>query len=906
LRPADQPTIRIFTIQVIDMCPYDRRLRALASALLLSVALCAHAQQPFNFATTPGQLPKDVVPEAYRIELAADLQRLSFTGTEQVDVNVTAATANVTLNAAALVISRAAILGAGGAGAQVSYDTKKMTATLRFAQPLPVGRHTLTLSFSGHIPETPAGIYYDDYATAAGPQRMLVTQFEAIDARRMFPCWDEPAFKATFQLTVTLPADLAVVSNTPVAHAEPVAATGGTALTKTSFVQTPRMSTYLLVLCAGHLQRIHAAAAGADIGVFAVTGKAEQGRSALEAAGRILGYYNTYFAVPYPLPKLDLIAVPGNFAAGAMENWGGITFIDNDLLLTPGSSSESTRQLIFAVVAHEMAHQWSGDLVTMAWWNDVWLNEGFASWMASKVTDALNPDWHYWLQEHSSKERAMSEDARPTTHPIQMSITDESQIGSAFDAISYQKGESFIRMLESYLGEDAFRDGMRRYMKAHAYSNATTADLWAALQKASGKPVAEIAAGFTEQPGIPLIQVAVACNGQQTAATLSQQRFTINDPKAAPLRWDVPVQVGIVGGTPSTLLVKGSATFSAPGCGKPVKANWGDTGYYRVEYDAQNLAALTAAYAVLPTADRVNLLSDQWALAAAARSPLAGYLDLTLHLGAESDYVIWQDVITRLRELDNLARGQPVRARYRQYAVKLLGMPFARIGWDPKPDEGVQTMLLRPALIDALGTLGDAQVIAESQRRFAAFLKDPSSLPANLRTPVINTVARSADQATFDQLRALGKAASASEDKLRYYYALAGAQDPRFLNEDMAIARTSEIADGRVPAFLVQIAQRSQVPDAVWQAVVAQRAPLLAKMPEGFRHELLPTIAAQSMNPAVGRELLAMPEMQASPGARYEAARAVSRIEERAEMQKRLMQQLGVWLSIHEPVAMSR
>jgi aminopeptidase N len=890
---------KTYTPQVIEMRPYDRCLRALACTLILSAALGARAQQPFNFASTPGQLPKEVVPAAYRIELVADLQRLSFSGTEQVDVSVTAPTATVTLNAAELTISHAALLGAAGASATVSYDAKKMTATLHFAQALPVGRHTLALSFSGHIPETPAGIYYDDYPTSAGQQRMLVTQFEAIDARRMFPCWDEPAFKATFQLTVTLPADLAVVSNTPAAHSEPVSSAGGVALRKTAFAQTPRMSTYLLVLCAGRLERIHNSAAGADIGVFAVAGKAEQGRFALAAAGRILSYYNNYFAVPYPLPKLDLIAVPGNFAAGAMENWGGITFIDNDLLLTPGSSSESTRQLVFSVVAHEMAHQWSGDLVTMAWWNDVWLNEGFASWMASKVTDVLNPDWHYWLQEHSSKERAMSEDARPTTHPIQMTITDESQIGSAFDAISYLKGQSFIRMLETYLGEDAFRDGMRRYMKAHAYSNATTADLWAALQTASGKPVTEIAAGFTGQPGIPLIRVQVACRGQQTDATLSQQRFTINDPKAAPLSWDVPVQIGVVGATPRTLLVKGSATFSAAGCGKPVKANWGDTGYYRVEYDAKNLAALTAGYAALPTADRVNLLSDQWALVAGARAQLAGYLDLTRHLGDESDYVVWQDVIARLRELDNLARGLPVRASFRQYAIKLLAPVFARTGWDPQANESVQTMLLRPALIDALGTFGDPQVIAESRRKFQAFLKDPASLPANLRTPVINTVARSADQATFDQLRALGKAASGSEEKLRYYYALAGAQDPRFLSEDMAIAKTSEIADGRVPSFLGQLVQHSPTPDAVWQAVVAQREPILAKMPEVFRHRLLPMIASQSMNPAVGEELLAMPEMQASPGARYEAARAVSQIQERAEMQKRLMPQLSAWLANH-------
>jgi aminopeptidase N len=867
------------------------------SVLLLSCALPAWAEAPFNFASTPGPLPKDVAPTAYRIELVPDLEHRAFSGFEEIDVDAAQPSATVTLNAVKLTITRAAIAGPGGATADVTFDEKKETATLRFARPLSVGRHTLALSFSGSIPETPAGIYYDDYASSAGARRMLVTQFEAIDARRMFPCWDAPAFKATFQLTVTLPADLAIVSNTPAAHAEPVAARGGVALQKTVFAKTPRMSTYLLVLCAGYLDRIHDNSSGTDIGVLAVTGKAEQGRYALQAADKILAYYNSYFGVPYALPKLDLIAVPGNFAAGAMENWGGITFIDDALLMTPGSSSEDTRQTIFSIVAHEMAHQWSGDLVTMAWWNDTWLNEGFASWMATKVTDALNPDWQFWLRAHASKEQAMTLDARPTTHPIQINITDESQINSAFDAISYQKGQAFIRMLETYLGEAAFRDGMRRYMKAHAYSNSTTADLWAALQQASGKPVADIAAAFTEQPGIPLIRVDVACRGNETVATLSQQRFSINDPKAAPLTWKVPVQIGVVGGAaPQTLLVKGAGTFSASGCGKPVKANWGDAGYYRVEYDAENLAALMAAYPTLAAADRVNLLSDEWALVAGAHANLAAYLDLTRHLGTESTYVVWSDVIVRLRTLDNLARQQPVRTAFHRYAVKLLRPVFARAGWDAKPGESDQTALLRAALISALGTFGDEEVIAEARRRFAAFVKDPPTLSANLRTPVIEIVARNADKTIFEQLRALGKAASGTEDKLRYYMALAEAQNPDFISEDVAIVRTDEISNGRVARFLIQVAQSSTVPDEVWKAVLAQRGPILAKQPEGFRHMFLPSIASQSMNPAVGEELLAMPEMKATPGARYEAARAVSRIEEQAALRKRLMPQLSAWL----------
>jgi aminopeptidase N len=878
-------------------------LRAILFAILGYGALTCHAESAFNFATTPGALPKDVVPTAYRIDIAPDLERLQFSAREEIDVDVVRATDVITVNAVDLAIGLVALVGEERAPARVSIDSEHATASFHFAQPLAAGHHTLAIAYSGRIAATPVGIYYNDYPTPAGTRRMLVTQFEATEARRMFPSWDEPAFKATFQVSVELPSDLQVVSNTPAASTAPAGENAtGVALTKTTFARTPRMSTYLLVLCAGHLQRIHAASNGTEIGVWAVEGKAEQGAEALQAAVRILSYYNDYFGVPYPLPKLDLIAVPGNFAAGAMENWGGITFIDNVLLMNPQSSSEATRQQIFEITAHEMAHQWSGDLVTMAWWNDIWLNEGFASWMASKVSDALNPDWLVWQRAHASRELAMSADARSTAHPIEVQIADDSQIRSAFDSISYQKGEAFLRMLEAYLGEDAFRDGMRHYMKAHAYSSATTADLWQALQAASGKPVAQIAAGFTEQPGIPLIRVATACRSGSTSAVLKQERFSIDDPTAAPFSWNVPVQIGVIGGSDpvrTVLVGKTPETFSFPGCGRALKANLGDAGYYRVQYDATALAALTKAYPTLAPADRVDLLADEWALVAAGRVPLAQYLDLTRRLSAESTLVVLSDVIGKLDAIDDLARDAPVRGSFRRYAVQLLRPAFDRVGWDTRADDTNQTVLLRAALIEALGRFGDEAVIAECKRRYASFIAAPASLAPNLRTPVMQTVGRYADQATYEQLRSLGKAASSTEEKLQFYYALAGAQNTAFIAEGVRIALSDEISNGRVNRFLIQLAEQSSDPDLVWKDLVAERAPILAKLPPGRGVMMLAVIAQASSNPAVGRELLALPEAQVSQGARYDAARAAARIHERYEFRTRLLPALSQWLAGH-------
>ena len=884
-------------------------LQCLAFGWFLGGALGCHAASLFSFAATPGKLPKDVVPAAYRIDMAPDLEHLKFTAREEIDVDVLKATDVITVDAVGLAIDAVTLAGEEQAPATVRIDAPHQSASFEFAHPLAAGRHTLAIGYGGPIAPTPAGIYYNDYATAAGTARMLVTHFEAIDARRMFPGWDEPLFKATFQLSVVLPSELSVVSNTPVASIAPAGeSSAGVALKKTVFAQTPRMSTYLIVLCAGHLQRIHDASTGTDLGVWAIEGNAEQGREALRAAARILPYYNHYFGVAYPLPKLDLIAIPGNYAAGAMENWGGITFIDNALLFNPASSSEGTRQVIFSILAHEMAHQWSGDLVTMAWWNDIWLNEGFASWMAAKATDALNPDWFVWLRQHASKEAAMSTDARSTSHPLQMPIADESQIFNAFDAISYQKGEAFLRMLEAYLGETTFQAGMQRYMRAHAYSSATTADLWAALQSASGAPVARIAATFTEQPGLPLVRIKTSCQNGHTLATLRQERFTLNDPGAAALSWNVPVEIGVIGGAEparTLLLGKEPATASFSGCGRPVKANLGDSGYYRVQYDAAALQGLTGLYAALAPADRVNLLSDEWALVQAGRAPVANYLDLTRRLNSESTLVVWSDVIGKLEAIDDLARGARVQAAWRRYALRLLRPAFHRIGWDARAGDDNQTVLLRSALIGALGRFGDAGVIAECRRRFASFTADTAQLGPNLRPSVIQTVGRYADQATFDELRALGKAASSTEERLQFYFALAEAQDPAFIAEDIKIALTDEISNGRVNRFLVQLAQRSNDPERVWKEVLAHRAPILAKLPQGFGERLLAGIAQTSADPAIGRELLALPEAQASKGARYEASTAVARIQENFEFRKRLLPALGQWLLHSESASAS-
>jgi aminopeptidase N len=870
------------------------RFRAAVLAATFLTAAQAHAEKPFDFMATPGKLPKTVVPSAYRLDIVPDLDKLTFSAQEEIDIAVAKPTDAITLNQRDLAIKDVALKGEDGARAAVTLDEKAQTATFKFPHPLAAGTHTLSVAYSGPITAQPSGLYYNDYDVAGAHKRMLVTQFEATDARRMFPGWDEPAFKATYTLTVTVPQNFRAISNKPVAHEEPAAA--GTK--KVTFGTTPKMSSYLVVLVAGETDRINQTAAETDIGVDTITGKAEQGRYALDAAAKILPYYNDYFGVKYPLPKLDLIAIPGNFSAGAMENWGGITYIDNDLLFDPATSSEGTKQAIFSVVAHEMAHQWSGDLVTMAWWDNLWLNEGFASWMNSKAADHFNPDWKVWLRAHAETDAAMDEDSRRTTHAIQQPIKDETEADSAFDGITYLKGQAFLRMIEAYLGEDTFRDGMRRYMAAHAYSNSTTADLWAAMEAASGKPVKQIAAGFTEQPGIPLVEVKTACTNGETVATLTEGRFTINDPGARKLTWQVPVAIGLVGEAQpqSVLLGDKPETVRFAGCGKPVKANMGDVGYYRVQYDPADLKALSSAYNQMAAADRVNLLGDVWAMAEAGRETPDKFLELTKQLGGETELVVWTQVLGSLRDIDDLERGAPDRAVFRAYARSLLNPVLARVGWDPRPDDTPDVVLLRASLIRTLGRFEDPAVVAEARKRFAGFVADRSTISPSLQDAVLSVVGYSADKKLYDQLHELGRKADSTETRLRYYYALGGAHDPALIAETVGITETDEITPGRVNRFIGAAAAASDNPELVWKLFLAKRKAVLQKLTPMQAAGVLPAIAGATADPAIGAELGKLPDSNVSPGARRDADKAIEDIAFKSGFKARLVPAVSNWL----------
>ncbi len=674
-----------------------------------AAAYFASQQATADILTAQGaRLSDDVVPVAYDITVTPDAMTMATAGTETIEVDVKRVVRSISLNAFQTDFGPVTL--DAGAATRVSQDTAAQTATFSFGRDIEPGRHRLSIAFTSGIAPIPYGLFAVDYRNPEGrPERLLATQFESTAAHRFVPCWDNPSAKAVFTLHVIAPANRMAVSNTEIQHT--ARRPGG--LQKVDFDPTPKMSPYLLFLSIGDYQRIHRTVDGVDVGVVLLRGQAEQGRFALDTAADILRYYNSYFGLRYPLPKMDLIGAPvsgGGFSA--MENWGALFFLQEALAPPPSIAADAQRQYVFNVIAHEMAHQWFGDLVTMRDWNELWLNEGFANWMAVKAADTLHPEWRAWTQVLSNREEAMDLDARASAPPI---ILGPDVKTPAPDVITYDKGEYVVRTLEAYLGEDAFRDGVRRYMRDHQYGNTTSDDLWTALKATSGVDVAAIAHSFTDQPGIPLIRAETTPDGLR----LVQSRFGLDDRARAPETWPAPVAVA-----PASLagarepLVSAAAPLElkvAPGAATVLNA--GQKSYLRVDYDPAAFAALRQAFAGLSAIDQLGILNDQWALAGAGYRPISQYLSLVRQIPADDSPLVWGRVINRLAALDALYADGPERAAYHTAVMAIIGPVSSRMGAQTKDPDAADVERLRGELILLASRFARAQPQALARPR---------------------------------------------------------------------------------------------------------------------------------------------------------------------------------------------
>src|SRR5947209_5160259 len=878
-------------------------MRTLLLFLLAELAIMSSApasEKPFSFKDTSGKLPKEVVPTDYSVRIIPDIDKLTFAGTETVKLDVRSRVRQLVLNALELKIEAASIDGKELPASAIKIDEKNDLLALALPSELEPGDHTLALSFSGKINQQGQGLFYMRYQEqgSGATKLMLGTQFEATDARRFFPCWDEPVFRARFQLTVVVPESWLAVSNMPIESEKKIA--GGK---EVRFAATPPMSSYLNVFVAGELDLIESRSGPTQIRVIATKGKAELGRYALEATTQILQYYNDYFGVPYPLPKLDQIALPGGFG-GAMENWGGITYYESALLFDPKNSSAETKQIIYEVLAHEMAHQWFGDLVTMAWWDNLWLNEGFASWMGSKCTAHFNPQWEVWLRRSVprdptrragiAKEAAMEGDTRSTTHPIQQRIATEAEANSAFDDITYKKGQSFLRMLENFLGEDVFRDGIRRYIAAHKYSNTTTADLWNALSEASKKPVGQIAAGWTQQPGFPLVRVKREAEGK---VRLAQEHFAVNFKNAPPLQWKIPLTYSLVGEAPATLLMTSKIdNLQNIPADRALKLNVNGAGNYRVEYDEPSWNLLLEALPKLGVEDRVNLLSDAWALVQPDRASVSLYFRLVEKLPPSTELAEREQIINVLDFINRLFVGSPEREKFQRYAQSLLRPTFETLGWEPKEGQPPTAGNLRADLINTLGDLNDPEIITGCRERFEKYLANPASLVPDLRPPVLAVVGRYADEKIWTKLHELGLKTTSIEEKQNYYNALAEAIDPKLVKKTLPIALTDELPTSRAIFLVAGVARDSDHPDIAWEFAKANMKALLAKTDAVGVNRFAPSLFTFFPDDLRADELKSYAKDNLPSASAPEVAKAVDEIQFRAEFKKRLATQLRAWV----------
>lgn len=875
--------------------------RTLVSAIALALTgVCfapMAAPAPAQDSQTTTQLPRGVVPSHYDVAVVPHASKMTFDGNATITIEVTKPTSSITLNAADLDFSKVSLTSMRHKMAfdapKVAVDEKAQTATFTFSHPIPVGPYMLAMTYTGKIGTQANGFFALDYDTSSGKKRALYTQFENSDARRFIPSWDEPDYKATFTLTATVPSSEMAVSNMPEASKKDL----GNGMTEVHFAQTPKMSTYLLFFGLGDFERATTMSDGTQIGVITQKGMTSQAGFAMQSAKDVLHEYNDYFGVKYPLPKLDNIAAPGQSQFfSAMENWGAIFTFEYSLLLNPAISTQSDKQRVFNTAAHEMAHQWFGDLVTMKWWDDLWLNEGFASWMASRTTEKLHPEWHTNLDLVGVRESAMSLDAVATTHPVVQHVDTVEQASQAFDSITYSKGEAVITMLEAYVGPDAWRAGVRKYIKAHEYGNTVSDDLWKAVQAAAGKPVTQIAHDFTLQPGIPLINVQTqACSKGSTQVTLTQGEFTKDRPNKTPLQWHVPVIASTVGGKNVRTVVDGNATLSVPGCG-PVLVNAGQTGYYRTLYAQPQFDALKGDFDKLAPIDQLGLMSDTWALGMAGKEPVTNLLALADATPADADPQVWGDVAGYFGGIDNYYRGDKARqATFRAFALKQLKPVFARVGWTAKPGESDPTAILRTQLIGTLAELGDADVIAEARRRFAAQKTHPSELPVALRKTVIAVVAVNADKATWDKLHTMAKAETNSLIKDGLYSMLALADNDALAQQALNMALTDEPGATNSAGMIRAVGYRH--PDMAFDFAVSHRAQVDKLVDSTSSSRYYPALGASSNDPAMIGKIKSYADAHIAKGSRRVADTVIASIEYRMMIRKDRLPQIDAWLA---------
>jgi tricorn protease interacting factor F2/3 len=752
----------------------------------------------------------DVTPINYKLTFEPDLKKFIFHGLESISINCKKTTNIITMHCAELKIKSCTVKsGQKIIPSSVKTNEKKEELQIKLSKKLR-GLCTVDLEFEGILNDRLLGFYRSKYEQNGKTKYLATTQFEAADARRAFPCWDEPEAKATFEISIIADNKFTAISNMPIKTKKK---TGNK--TTYNFQKTPLVSTYLIYLGVGEFEYLTGKAGKIQIRVVTTKGNISKGKFSLELGKKLLTSYEKYFGIKFPLPKLDLIAVP-DFAAGAMENWGAITFRETILLYDPKTSSTRTKQFIAEVISHEIAHMWFGNLVTMKWWNDLWLNESFATFMATKFVDKFYPEWDLWDQFiEDAMNVAMGLDSLKTTHPIDVKVNSPAEIREIFDAISYDKGGCVLRMLENYVGEPNFQKGLKKYLSDFKYKNAKGQDLWDAIGNASGMPVTSMINTWLKQPGFPLVEINQTGNNLK----IKQKRYVLEpNQKFSKGLWSIPLSLGLDKEISKTLFSKKSMSVKLPKNTVGFVANYGRKGFYRVKYDEGILLDLKMLVDEkrMPPIDRWAVQNDLFSLCISGDEQVRNYLDFSDAYFDEDSYLASVNVAHNLASLYFRAFDEKFVEEIRSYAINYFRKILSTLGWEPKKSDKHTDALLRTFTIAVLGKMNDDSVTDEAIRKYQKFLKSPHSLSPDLIETICSIAAWNGNSKTFVELKKLYTNAKTMEEKLRFLGAMCGFQDKKLLVKTLDFSQTPEVRSQNMQLPIMKVAGNPHGDKVLW------------------------------------------------------------------------------------------
>lgn len=760
------------------------------------------------------RLTTDVIPTKYQITLKPDLRAFVFEGEETIYLTLKKPTKSITLHSTELEIESAEVITKNDTylAAKISYNQKAETATVTFRNNLAKGEVQLKIVFRGILNDKMHGFYRSSFQHEGKARHMATTQFEATDARRAFPCFDEPAMKSVFEVSLAVPEGSTAISNTM-----PTEIMGHAGGYKTvSFAPTPLMSTYLLAFIVGDFEYIEKKSEdGVLVRIFVTPGKKQQATFALDCAVKTVSFFNKYFDIPYPMPVLDLIAIP-DFAAGAMENWGAITYRESALLVDPQNSSTMNKQWVALVIAHELAHQWFGNLVTMEWWTHLWLNEGFASYIEYLAVDHVFPEWDIWTQFLNSDHGvALHYDGLKNTHLIEVEVHHPAEIASVFDAVSYSKGASIIRMIAEYLGETKFREGLQHYLKTHSYRNTATEDLWKSLEKVSGKPVGKIMANWTGKPGYPLITVSEKGKYYE----LRQSRFfasPISEKKTRDTTlWHVPVNFG----SRQMLMSSRTGRFTK-GKESWLKVNADESAFFRSSYSNGLREALENPIRTkqLKTRDRLGIIRDMFALTENGKVSSVDSLLFAKNYMGEDEYVVWATLAGGLAQIHSIFASESFVGAYEQHALGMFRNIEKEIGWNKKPKSHSEA-LLKVLVLENLGRYGDKKTVSKAQELFGRIGGSKKAIPVDLRGVVYSTVAKYGGVKEYGKLLKMYKAETLHEEKNRVGRALGHFRQKKLLQKTLEFALSKDVRPQDCVRMIGVVAMNPEGTDLAWNFI---------------------------------------------------------------------------------------